>query len=736
MYKLLRYLKPFAGSVILIFLLLFAQAMTDLELPAYMSRIVNVGLQQSGIEKPLPEAMRLQQFSALELVLDDSSWQLIDAAYIIHDLDSLPDQDSEQLRQKYPLLQSESLAVLGDIDADQRSFLIDAVSRGLVILGSIEYMLADLPDLPDDLSAADLLAMLPEEQLQVLLVQAAQALEIMPQSMIEQTAIGIIIEEYEQIGIDLSGLENRYLLRTGGLMLLIALLGAFCSILVGLISARVAAGLGRDLRLSLFSKVENFSGMEFDTFSTASLITRSTNDIQQIQMMLVMLLRILFYAPILGIGGVLKVIESNVSMTWIIALAVAVLMTLILAMFSIAMPRFKKIQKMVDRVNLVMREILSGLMVIRAFNTEEQQEKKFDQANRDLTRTNLFVSRLMALLMPVMMLIMNGITLLIIWVGAVHVDRGTMQVGDVMAFMQYAIQIIMAFLMVSMIFIMLPRASVSAQRINEVLVVQPQIADPPDPVAFAPEDPGRVEMRNVTFRYPNAEADVLHDISFTAEPGQTTAIIGSTGCGKSTLVNLLPRFYDVTAGQILIDNKDVRSVCQEDLRRRIGYVPQKGVLFSGDIAENIRYGKEDASTEEIRLAAEVAQALDFIESSEDGFAASVAQGGSNVSGGQRQRLSIARALAGNPPIYIFDDSFSALDFRTDAALRRALKKYTGNATVIIVAQRIGTIRNAEQILVLEEGRIVGRGSHRELLDTCSVYREIAASQLSEEELDI
>lgn len=736
MHKLLRFLKPFSVSIILIFLLLFAQAMTDLELPAYMSRIVNIGLQQSGIESALPAAMRTGQYGALEYILDEAAWQEINEAYTVIDPEGADPAELEDLIKEYPILSSEPLALLEDIDERQKNKLLPIVSRGLVVLGAVEQMLAEIPGLPADTTPGDFLAsLLPEQRLE-LLDRAAAALELMPPAMIEQVAIGIIVEEYEQIGIDLNRLENRYLLRTGGLMLLIALLGAACSILVGLISARIAAGLGRDLRLSLFTKVENFSGIEFDTFSTASLITRSTNDIQQIQMMLVMLLRILFYAPILGIGGILKVIDSNVSMTWIIALAVAALMTLILIMFAVAMPRFKRIQKLVDRVNLVTREILSGLMVIRAFNTEDYQEDKFDRANHDLTRTTLFVSRLMVLLMPVMMLIMNAVTLLIIWVGAAQVDRGAMQVGDVMAFMQYTMQIIMAFLMVSMIFIMLPRASVSAQRINEVLIVEPEIRDPAEPLPLPEDTAGRIEFRNVCFRYPNASADVLHNISFTAEPGKTTAIIGSTGCGKSTLINLVPRFYDVSSGQVLIDNIDVRSVRQEDLRRQIGYVPQKGVLFSGDIAENIRYGKEDASEEELRRAAAIAQALDFIEAGDDKFSASVAQGGSNVSGGQRQRLSIARALVGNPPVYIFDDSFSALDYRTDTALRKALKKYTGQATVLIVAQRIGTIRNADQILVLEEGRIVGSGRHRDLLATCDVYREIASSQLSEEELAI
>ncbi|NLM78089.1 MAG: ABC transporter ATP-binding protein [Ruminococcaceae bacterium] len=733
MIKLIRYLRPYAGAVFLVFLLLFAQAITDLALPDYMSRIVNVGIQQNGIERAVPQIMRQKTFQQLQVLLDTEQSAEILSAYqtLAPGEGSSPEQES--LVEQYPLLASEALAERkpdAPLSAKTESQLVSALAL-LTMVGQETFR---LPALPANPSFLEQLGELPQEQRRQMLNQIYTEQASVPDSLIKQSAVAFTAAEYETIGVDLLDWQRRYILKTGTMMLLIALAGAACAVLVGYFAARVAAGVARDLRQGTFTRVESFSSAEFDTFSTASLITRTTNDVQQVQMALVMLMRILFFAPILGIGGIIKVLNSNVSLGWIIALAVAILMTLILVLFNIAVPRFKKIQKLVDRLNLVTREFLSGLMVIRAFNTEQHEEERFDQANLDLTKINLFVSRLMAMTMPLMMLVMNGISLLIVWTGARQVDLGVMQVGDIMAFIQYTMQIIMSFLMLSMVFIMLPRASVSAQRILEVLSVQLVILDPQEPAVFDPSARGNVVFENVSFRYPGADADVLHAISLTARPGETTAIIGSTGCGKSTLINLIPRFYDVSEGRVLVDGVDVRQVPQEELRQKIGYVSQKGILFTGSIRDNIAYGKPDASDDQIMQAAATAQADEFIAETEAGFATAIAQGGINVSGGQKQRLSIARALVRQPDIYIFDDSFSALDYKTDAALRKALRKNTQGASIIIVAQRIGTIRHAEQIIVLDEGRIAGLGTHEELMKTCSVYREIAISQLSEKEL--
>jgi len=735
MLKLIRYLKPYIGYIILIFALLYVQAMTDLELPSYMSKIVNVGIQQNGVVTSVSEVIRTAELDKVKLLLNDADAAELADVYRILNRSDLGAEEYQSFLAQYPLLEKESIAVLNP-DFQISENLLSALSKALSVKAAVESGLAgsEMGNLPDGMTLFDVLAQMPAGQRQQILAGIDEKMAGLTDSMLSSYAATAISSEYKAIGVDLSAMQNRFMFNTGGMMILIALIGVISSILVGLLAARVSAGLSRDLRRDVFTRVEQFSSAEFDNFSTASLITRTTNDIQQIQMTLVMLLRMLFYAPILGVGGVLKVVNSDASMAWIIAVAVAALMTMIITTFIIAMPRFKMIQKLVDRLNLVTREILTGLMVIRAFNTQDWQEKKFDQANQDITKIGLFINRVMAMLMPTMMLIMNGISLLIVWVGAHQIEAGKMQVGDVMAFIQYTMQIIMAFLMVSMVFIMLPRASVSGQRVAEVLAIQPTIVDKPQPARFAQSSRGRIEFRDVGFQYPNADDPVLCNITFTAEPGQTTAFIGSTGCGKSTLVNLIPRFYDVTAGSILIDGLDIRDVSQHELRERIGYVPQKGILFSGDIRSNIDYGKPGASDQEITAAATVAQAIDFISASEQQFATPIAQGGTNVSGGQKQRLSIARALVRQPDIYIFDDTFSALDYKTDAALRRALHQTTGESTVLIVAQRIGTILHADQIVVLDEGVIVGIGKHSELLASCPVYREIAASQLSEEEL--
>ena len=575
---------------------------------------------------------------------------------------------------------------------------------------------------------------MPEEQRAQMVTQIGEKVDEMPETMLEQAATIYLKEAYKNLGMDTDKIQTGYMLRTGGKMLALAAVGMIVSMIVGFLASKVGASTGRDLRGKVFRKVVEFSNGEFDKFSTASLITRSTNDIQQIQMLTVMILRMVLYAPIMGIGGVFKVFHTNVSMSWIIGLAVVLIAMVVMVLFVVAMPKFKILQNLVDRLNLVTREILTGLPVIRAFSTEKHEEERFDQANKDLTKTNLFVNRAMTFMMPTMMLIMNAISILIVWVGANGINDGQMQVGDMMAFIQYTMQIIMAFLMICMISIMLPRAAVSATRVDEVLTSTTLINDPKQPKHLK-EGKGMVEFNHVSFRYPGAEEDVLHDISFTAKPGETTAIIGSTGSGKSTMVNLIPRFYDVTEGKITIDGEDIRNVTQHELRDQLGYVPQKGVLFSGTIASNILYGNPDGSEETMMEAAKVAQAAEFIEEKPKCYDSRISQGGGNVSGGQKQRLSIARAIAKDPKIFIFDDSFSALDYKTDVTLRKALKEHTVNSTVIIVAQRISTILHADQIIVLDEGKVAGIGTHKELLKNCDVYYQIAASQLSEKELE-
>lgn len=745
MLKLIKYLKSSVASILIIVVLLVGQAACDLTLPQYTSNIVNVGIQQGGVENAAPTVIRVSEMNKLFLFMSQAEQDTVLQSYKKLDKADMTAADADKALKKYPQLAKEPLYERTAKDDETIDALSCLLSKPmLVVMGfsgdneemgaMADQMLASLPPQMAGKDVFDVLAMMTDEQRSQMITAINDKMKEMPDSILEQSAVVFVKQEYQAVGIDTDKLQNNYVLLTGAKMLGLALLSMLLTVLVGFIASRVAASLGKELRGRVFRKVVSFSHAELDRFSTASLITRSTNDIQQIQMLFVMLQRIVFYAPIIGIGGVIKVLNTNTSMAWIIAVAVMAVLTLVIVLFAVAMPRFKIMQKLVDKVNLVTREILTGLPVIRAFSTQKHEEERFDKANKDLTRTNLFVNRVMTTMMPMMMLIMNGITVLIMWNGAHGVDAGSMQVGDLMAFMQYTMQIVMAFLMISMFSIMLPRASVSAGRIEEVLQTEPVIRDPEQTASFDDAKRGLVEFRNVSFRYPGAEENVLENISFTAKPGETTAFIGSTGSGKSTLINLIPRFYDITEGELLVDGADVRRVSQHDLRAKIGYVPQKGVLFSGTIASNLRYGNNDASQEELDKAAQIAQAADFIGEKPDGFDSEISQGGTNVSGGQKQRLSIARAIAIHPEIYIFDDSFSALDYKTDVALRKALKEETAGSTVLIVAQRISTILHAEQIIVLDEGKIVGKGTHKELLKTCEVYQQIAMSQLSKEEL--
>lgn len=745
MLRLLRFLKPYTALILLTIVLLFVQANADLALPDYLSKIVNIGLQQGGVEYAVPVAIRESQMNRLFIFTNPEEQALITNAYILVDKSS-PDYGTYVL--EYPVLANEPVYVLKDLSQAEIQTLESVMEKPLALVYTIEQAMSDptkaamlsqgtqfdLSKFPPGTDLFALLSKLPTAQLSQMKTAVSEKFATVSESMINQIAISAVRAEYEALGMDTSQIQTDYILRTGGMMLLISLLGGVCMIATGFLAARTAAGAARDIRKEVFKKVESFSNTEFDKFSTASLITRSTNDVTQVQMVIFMILRIVFFAPIIAIGGVIRAVGKGASMWWIIALAVVVLLGLILIVFSISLPKFKIMQNLIDRLNLVTRENLSGMMVIRAFNKQDFETERFNKANRDLTNTNLFVARVMVTLMPVMMMIMNGLSILIIWVGAHQVAMATMQVGDMMAFMQYVMQIMFAFLMLSMMFIFLPRAAVSGTRIADVLEIETVINDPPESKPFPKPFIGRVEFSNVTFRYPDAHDDVLHDITFTAEPGQTTAFIGSTGSGKSTVVNLIPRFYDVTEGAIYVDGRDIRQVKQTDLRDKIGYIPQKGMLFSGTIESNLLYADRNASDEDLREAADIAQVSEFIFSNPDGIGSEIAQGGINVSGGQKQRLAIARALVKKPPIYIFDDSFSALDFKTDSALRKALKEKTGASTVLIVTQRVATIKNADQIIVLDEGRVVGKGKHRELLERCETYREIAFSQLSQEEL--
>ena len=744
MLKVLKNLKESFLLVVAIIILLCIQAAADLNLPDFTSKIVNTGIQQGGIEYAVPDVITSKNFENLMYFTEND--EQIQSYY------ELMEKNEDNL-EDYPELQNQDIYELKNISKSEKENLEGLIAKPLAIVyqleneetensikqgmleniqeGSMEYQLIEQRDI------IDLIKQMPDSQRETILNTINSMISTMSDSIIEQAAIQEVKDEYSNIGIDLDKIQNNYIFMVGLQMTGVALISMASAVTIMFLSSRVAAKLGKTLREKLFKKVLSFSTAEFNRFSTASLITRSTNDVQQIQQLITMLFRVLVYAPIIGIGGVLRVIRTGtLSMAWVIALAVVLIIAIVIVLFIVAMPKFKKMQDLIDRLNLVAREILTGLPVIRAFNTQKREEKRFDEANTNLMKNSIFVNKAMSLMMPSMMFIMQAIMLLIIWVGGHNVDSGIMQVGDMMAFLQYTMQIVMAFLMISIISILLPRASVSANRINEVLETEPAIKDKPieELQKFDESKKGLVEFKNVSFKYPDADAEILEDIDFTAEAGKTTAIIGSTGSGKSTLVNLIPRFYDVTGGELLIDGVNIKNVSQKDLRSRIGFVPQKGVLFSGTIESNIKYGKDNISDDEMKKAASIAQATEFIEKKEEGYDSPIAQGGNNVSGGQKQRLSIARALAIDPEIYVFDDSFSALDLKTDKALREALNAQTENKTVIIVAQRISTIMNADKIIVLEEGKIVGKGTHEELLKNCETYRQIALSQLSEEEL--
>ena len=740
--------------VVVIVALLFAQAMADLNLPDFTSQIVNVGIQQKGIEDAVPEVIGKQDMDKVLLLTREDRFILEN--YQVVSRNTLAGKEYDRLLKSYPgIKENECYVVKNNIDNETRNKLSNDIGRALMLVSMLEdentvkmlmqqmseYMgvNVEIDMLGIGMTNTDIfqvITLIPDEQLNSLLDKFNEYYSELPDSMIEQKAIVEIQKKYESLGANLGDRQNKYILISGLKMLCVALVSMASAILITLLSARTAAVLGRELREKVFKKVLSFSSNEYRKFGSSSLITRNTNDIQQIQNLIPMLFRVVIYAPIVGIGAFLKVINnSQNSMAWIIGVAILAIVFVIGTLFIVAMPKFKKLQDLIDKLNMVSREILTGIPVIRAFNKEKYEEGKFDEANNDLTKTNIFVNRTMSFMMPLLMLIMNGINLLIIWAGAENVDKGVMQVGNVMTFMQYTMQIVISFLFISMLSIVLPRASVSAKRITDVLETETLIKDSENLKYFDPKKKGLVEFRNVSFRYPDADSEVLTDINFTAKPGEVTAIIGSTGSGKSTVVNLLPRFYDVTGGEILVDGVNIKDVAQRDLRDIIGFVPQKGVLFSGTIESNIKYSDEDMSDDKMVQAAKIAQAEEFINSKTEGYYSEISQGGNNVSGGQKQRLSIARAIAKDPEIYVFDDSFSALDFKTDLKLRTALEEVTQDRTVIIVAQRISTIMNANQIIVLDEGNIVGKGTHEELLANNEVYKQIALSQLSKEELD-
>ena len=762
MKNLFKYAASYWKAMIAIVLILVVQAYCDLSLPAYTSDIVNVGIQQGGMEDEVPRQIATEEMEKLLLfVSEDDQQTVMDAytedntsykkeAYVLKDSVAEEENTMENLKDilQIPMMMTSGIESGSDTTKRMEDKLKEQMSQGMaqsMPQGADQTMPEGMSQSEsqtesqavslDDMSMFDLLKMLPAEQRATMVEKIEEQMSEMPDTILDQASVSFCRSAYKDLGMNMDQTQIHYLLKTGGQMAALALLGMAASIMVAFLASRVGASAGRDLRSGVFHKVVGFSNNEFNHFSTASLITRSTNDIQQIQMLIVMLLRMVLYAPILAIGGVLQVMKTNVSMSWIIGLAVIIIAFVVLLLFLVVMPKFKVLQNLVDKLNLVTREILTGLPVIRAFSTEKHEEERFDDANRTLTKTNLFVNRAMTFMMPVMMLVMNGVSVLIVWTGAHGISDGQMQVGDMMAFIQYTMQIIMGFLMLCMISIMFPRAAVAADRVEEVLKSETMIHDPKQEKHFPEDGKGVLTFDHVSFRYPGADEDVLEDITFTAKPGETTAIIGSTGSGKSTLVNLIPRFYDVTSGDITLDGVDIREVKQHELREKLGYVPQKGVLFSGDIASNIMFGNSHGSDDEMIEAAEIAQATEFIDTKPEKYKSPISQGGSNVSGGQKQRLSIARAIAKHPQVFIFDDSFSALDYKTDVTLRRALAEKTSGSTVLIVAQRISTILHAEQIIVLDEGKVAGKGTHAELLKNCPVYREIAESQLSRKELE-
>ena len=750
MLKVLKNLKKSWISVLCIIILLCIQAAADLALPDYTSKIVNDGIQSGGIENAVPEVISKEDMDSI-LIFSEDDEEILDSYELVTD-NVFKDQEktlTKYLGKDY-IVEPDTIYVLKKLDEEQVNSLEGYLVNPILELETISNeeiseqiktkILENIPEpqktYMQGLSLMDIFMQMSDEERNQILQEFTKEIEGMSDSIKEQAAITSVKNIYQNLNVDTDKLQNNYILETGMQMLGIALISMISAVSIMFLSSRVAAKLGKTLREKVFKKVISFSNAELNEFSTASLITRSTNDVQQIQQLITLLFRVVVYAPIIGIGGFVKVLTStDHSMAWIIGIAIVAIFAVIGTLFILVMPRFRKLQDLIDKINEVSREILTGLPVIRAFNKEKKEEGRFDDANKDLTKANIFVNRAMSMMMPLLMLIMNSITVLIVWAGGHNVDQGITQVGDMMAFIQYTMQIVMAFLMISMISIMLPRAAVSARRINEVIEKDPSIKDKEETKKFNPDKKGLVEFKNVSFRYPDADTEILEDINFTAKPGQTTAIIGSTGSGKSTVVNLIPRFYDVTGGELCIDGVNIKDVSQKDLRDIIGFVPQKGVLFSGTIESNIKYSDENMSDEQMIEAAKIAQATEFIEGKEKKYKDPIAQGGGNVSGGQKQRLSIARAIAKDPEIFVFDDSFSALDFKTDSNLREALSTKTKDKTVIIVAQRISTVLNADQIIVLEEGKVVGIGTHDELMENNETYRQIALSQLSEEELN-
>jgi ATP-binding cassette, subfamily B, multidrug efflux pump len=746
MLKLIKYAKPYRWMFLLAIALLFAQAMADLTVPDMLAKIVNVGIQQGGMESAVPEAIRQSTLQKAFVFMKEADQQSVLSDYNLVDSSS---PDYQTYLAKYPVLANEPVYVLKNISQAEIDKLNPVMAKSLLAVTGIEQVMKDpskatqmgaafgnfdLSKLPPGTDVFAILAKLPADQRAKINATMEQRFSGMGDAMIVKAGASAVQDEYKALGMAANKLQTKYIMKIGSWMLLLTLASGICTVIVGYLAAKSAAGMARDMRRDVFKTVEGFSSTEFDKFSTASLITRTTNDVTQIQMLVLMMVRMMFYAPIIGIGGIIKVLAMDSPLAWLIGVAVLALVSMVIVVFSITVPKFRIIQKLIDRINLVMRENLSGMMVVRAFNMQEFEEQRFDKANLDATSVSLFVNRVMVIMFPLMMLIMNVLMLAIVWFGAKQVAAANMEVGDMLAFMQYAMQIVMAFLMFSFMFIMVPRASVSGDRIYEVISTEPHINDPQKARKFPAPFKGSVEFRNVSFRYPGADTNALENINFTARPGQTTALIGSTGSGKSTVVNLIPRFYEVTDGSILVDGVDIRDVTQHDLRDNIGYVPQKSALFSGTIESNLKYADEKASPEKLESAIEIAQAKEFIETMPEGIETEISQGGTNVSGGQKQRLSIARAIVKKPPIYILDDSFSALDFRTDAALRQAFKQKTTDSTLLIVSQRVSTIKNAEQIIVLDDGRIVGKGTHKELMENCDTYKEIALSQLSREEL--